>query len=198
MDPACEGPNGVRASCVTWARGREGCVGEGGLDLEAESVRLDLFQKKKMQGRIHLWLALKKEEEGRREGREGGREEERLKCISFMWRDMHITQRLGRETRFILKKPTTFGQGTPPTLYLSGNKAMSSVGSVRVQCQRRVNAGRCHTPSGTNGRVHTAETTKSSSRYTVIQTHCLHTHTHLRAVYNLLTRDMSCKYVSSI
>lgn len=27
---------------------------------------------------------------------------------------MHITQRLGRETRFILKKPTTFGQGTPP------------------------------------------------------------------------------------
>lgn len=48
MDPACEGPNGVRASCVAWAWGGEGCVGEGGLDLE--SVRLDLFQKKKMQG----------------------------------------------------------------------------------------------------------------------------------------------------
>lgn len=56
IDPACEGPNGVGASCVVWAWG-SGSVGAGGregLDLEVGSVRLDCFQKKKMQGRIHL------------------------------------------------------------------------------------------------------------------------------------------------
>lgn len=144
-----------------------------------------------MQGRIYLGLATKKEEEGGREGREGERKEEGLKCISFTLRDMHITQWLGRETQFILKKPTTCDQGTPPDTVPEPEQRhvfrRECPHSVSTQGQGGVLP---HTP-GTNGRVHTAETTvcttKLSSRYIVIQSHCLHTHTHLRAVYNLLT-----------